>query len=506
MSINQYFSNKKILQILKEYKSVWSLNYLIQLAYWDLETYMPENGALERGEAIAQTKLFIQKELLQPDFQKLLDQALLEKNLNIHERTVIRLLKREITKLNKLPEAFVERLEKLISESQLAWRYARKQNDFLIFKPFLTQIIDLNREKADYFGYENHPYDALLDEYDEHSTAKKLDKIFQDLINFLDPFLKQIYQAKNYQTENPISNLPYSEEKMQKLNHIILKFFHFDRTSLRLDKSSHPFTSPHGANDIRITTRYHERDFNRSLSATIHEFGHALYDFQCTTEYSFTPLWGGSSLSLHESQSRFWENFIGKSTAFIEKFLPEFNQLLQPANPLKLQDYYHYFNLVQPSLLRVEADELTYHLHIFIRYEVEKAMLAGTCEIDDLNDLWNDLYQKYLGLRPVNFSEGILQDIHWSMGGFGYFPTYTTGTLVSAICKDKLENDLGKIDKLISNNKISEMQTWLADNIHQFGSLYTTDELLKKQFQTELTIENWKKYATKKYSKIYKII
>jgi len=505
MSKNNYFQNKYILEILDYYQDIWALGYLASLASWDIETYMPESGARDKGVALARVGLQTQKMMNNQSFVDVINKASQEENLNIYETAIIRILKRELKQSQLLPPSYIEEFEKTISESQVAWRSAKNENKFLLFKPYLAKIIDLNKQKADYLGYEGSPYNALLDIFEEGQSVAKLDPLFNEVKTFLNKLLKQIQSSPKYHTSLNLFNEKYDKAKMVQLNNDILKYFNFDKNRLRIDESSHPFTSPHSANDIRITTRYHKSDFNRSMAATIHEFGHSLYDAQCSEELNYTPIWGGSSLGIHESQSRFWENFVGRSKSFIEIFLDKFNAILLSGNKYSIEDYYAYFNHVKPDFLRVEADEVTYHSHVIIRYEIEKGLIEGTIGIDNVVDYWNDSYEKRLGIRPTNYADGILQDIHWSMGAMGYFSTYSTGTILSATWKNQLETQLGNINDLVkTSDGIAKMQYWLGDNIHQYGSTYTFDELVNKITGNSMTLEPWKKYLNEKYIGIYK--
>jgi len=504
MQKNNYFQNKYILQILDYYQDIWALSYLASLASWDIETYMPESGAKDKGVALARVSLQTQKMMTNKSFVDLINNASKESNLNEYETAVVRILQKELAHSQKLPPKYIEEYEKTISESQVAWRSAKNENKFLLFKPYLAKIIDLNKQKADYLGYTGSPYNALLDIYEDGQTVDQLDPLFNEVKTFLSSLLKQIQKSPKYHTSLNLVNEEYDKNKMVQLNNDILKYFNFDKNRLRIDESSHPFTSSHSANDIRITTRYHKTDFNRSMAATIHEFGHSLYDAQCSEELSYTPIWGGSSLGIHESQSRFWENFVGRSKSFIEVFLDKFNKILLSGNTYSVDDYYAYFNHVKPDFLRVEADEITYHTHVIIRYEIEKGLIEGTIDIDNIVDYWNDSYEKNLGIRPTNYADGILQDIHWSMGAMGYFSTYSTGTILSATWKKQLESELGNIKNLSkTNDGIAKIQYWLGQNIHQYGSTYIFDKLVKKVTGESMSLKPWKEYLEDKYLKLY---
>lgn len=482
------FKDPTILKILEYYKNLWALSYTSAVNHWDLETYMPEKGANARGEALGRLSVIRQKMFLDPAFTKLLVSAGKERGMSDQERGVVRMLTRSLKFYEKIPSSFIENFEKLTNTATVVWREAKQKNDFKLFEPYLKKIFDMNRQMAEYLGYENSPYDALLDQYEEQLNSSTVNQFFDEIRQPLKDLLDKITKSKSYFEHHPLETTKYDKDKMKVLNEKVLKYLWSDYgKNFRLDESSHPFTTSFGNNDTRITTWYHETDFARSLLAVVHEFGHALYDLQCADELQMTPIEGGSSLVIHESQSRYWENHIGRSKDFITKFKKDFDDLfiVKPSSLLTIQQYYSYFNKVRPSLLRVEADEVTYHFHIMLRFEIEKGIIEGRVRVRDLREVWNEKMKNYLGIVPKKDSEGVLQDIHWSGGSVGYFPTYSLGTFLSA-------NWQGKDKK------------WLKDNIHKYGSIYTLPDLLKKnkmKFEPKLNL----KYLEDKYSKIYNL-
>ncbi len=498
------FTNKIINQLLEKYKTIWSLGHALALADWDLNTYMPEDGVIARGEMFAKISTLEQKLFLDKDFVKLIKLAENEKNLNDYEKGVLRVLKRSLKRYEKLPPDFLEEFSKVTSESQMVWARAKKSDDFSIFAPYLDKIVDLTLRQSEYIGYKKHPYDALLDDYEENLLVSDLDKYFDSVRDFLIDLLSYINKSSNFLSVHPLEKGEYNIDKMKKLNLDILSFFNSDPKKLRLDVSSHPFSQYLGRSDARITTRYSKNNFQQSLSCTIHEFGHALYNLQCDPSLDYTPIDQGSSLVVHESLSRFWENIIGKSESFTKNFHSNIISLSSEMRKYSTKDIYRYFNLVKPSLIRVEADEITYHFHIMIRYEIEKDLLEGKIKTKELPEVWNAKYKKYLGVTPKKASEGILQDIHWSMGCIGYFPTYSMGSSLSAMWKFYLEKDLGNIDELIKKDDgVQKIQNWLKNKIHKYGTTYTFKELVKKSTGEGFTTKYFKDYLTDKYKKIY---
>jgi len=487
------FKNKTVLKILDYYKNLWTLSYTSAIAHWDLETYMPAKGAGARGEALGRLSVIRQKMFLDPGFVALIHKAGREKNLTDQERGVTRNLLRALRVYEKLPSEFIENFERLTNTATVVWRSARDGNDYKLFEPYLTKIFDMNRKAAEYLGYKDSPYDALLDQFEEDLTNREVSEFFGEIKDPLKNLLDQIMRSEKHNNSQKLEKMAYKIEKLKAVNQKILSLFWADFGRFRLDVSSHPFTTSFSGNDTRITTWYHKKDFGRSVLATVHEFGHALYDLQSGPSLEMTPI-RSESLVIHESQSRFWENFVGRSESFIKYFKKDFESAV--GQKLSTQDIYSYFNNVSPGPLRVEADEVTYHFHIMLRFEIEKDLIEGKIKVKDVRDVWNSKMKEYLGIAPRNDSEGVLQDIHWSGGMVGYFPTYSLGTFLGAQWEEVIKNE-----KLIINN-YDGIKMWLKDHIHKYGSTYTLPELLKKnkmKFDLKVNLN----YLQKKYGKIY---
>jgi len=489
------FKNRIILRILDYYKNLWALSYASGVAHWDLETYMPPSGAAARGEALGRLSVIRQKMFLDQKFVDLIHQSQKIKDLTDAERGVVRILTRSLDFYEKIPSDFLEKFEMLTNTATVIWREAKERNSFKLFEPSLSKIFSMNREMAEYLGYSESPYDALLDQYEEGLTSNSVNQLFSEIRAPLQELLGKITSSKKYFKIHPLENAKYDKEKMQELNNKILKFLWADfEKNFRLDVSTHPFTTSFSNTDTRITTWYHKTDFARSILATVHEFGHALYDLQCDPDLEMTPIQGGSSLVIHESQSRFWENFVGRSESLIKKFLPDFESAV--GHQLSVEEVYSYFNKVAPSPLRVEADEVTYHFHIMLRFEIEKGLIEGKLKVKDLPEIWNTKMKEYLGIKPKNDSEGVLQDVHWSGGMVGYFPTYSLGTFLGAQWEQKMLN--AKCQMI----NIKKTETWLKEHVHQYGSTYTLQDLLaKNKMQFDPTVNL--KYLREKYSGIY---
>ncbi|HKB88511.1 MAG TPA: carboxypeptidase M32 [Patescibacteria group bacterium] len=485
----QAFKNKTILQILDKYKDLWAIGHVSAVSHWDLETYMPQKGAGARGQALGRLATIRQRLFLDPAFTKLLVSAGKQK-LNDQEKAVVRTLVRALKFYEKLPSKFIEDFEILTNKATVVWREAKEKNNFKIFEKDLAKIFDMNKQAAEYLGYKDSPYDALLDQFEEDLTSKEVESFFSEIKQPLKDLLGKIKNSKNYQKTHFLEKAKYDRSKIETLNTKILKTLWSDMERFRLDISSHPFTTSFSNTDTRITTWYHKTDFGRSLLATVHEFGHALYDLQSADELEMTPIEGGSSLVIHESQSRFWENFIGRSEPFIQFILKDAREAVK--TNISASDIYSYFNKVRPGLLRVEADEVTYHFHIMLRYEIEKGLIEGKLKVRDLPEIWNAKMKEYLGVTPKKDSDGVLQDIHWSGGMVGYFPTYSLGTFLGAQWEEKMNLESG-----IKN--IGKIESWLKEHIHKYGSTYTMLELLTKnkmKFDPSVNLN----YLNKKYS------
>ena len=498
------FRNEKIKKILDHYKTLWALHHVSGLAEWDLNTYMPDEGAPGRGEALAKISTLAQKIFLDEGFVALIHEAEEETGLTDQEAAVIRCLRRDLKKYQKLPPEFLEEFERVTNEAHVVWRDAKKEKDFQKFAPYLERIVDLVRRKADHLGYEDHPYDALIDEFEEGWTAKDLDAFFMGYRNELKDILDKIRARPDYSPESPLSKIPYDRKIMEEINREILAYLHANPKRLRLDVSAHPFTSGLSNRDVRITTWYGEKDFGSSVTSTIHEFGHALYDLQVDETLEYTPIGSPRSLGLHESQSRFWENMVARSRAFAERFTGSFKKLSKEMKQCLDEEgvdaVYRYFNIVRPGPIRVEADEVTYHFHVILRYYLEKSLVEGRVKVKDLPEVWGLSMERYLGVVPPDDAQGVLQDIHWSMGAIGYFPTYSMGTFLSAMWREGMEEDFGDLDEfLLKEEAVPAIQKWLREKVHCYGNTYPMKDLVKRSLGKDFSTAPMLKYLRKKY-------
>lgn len=493
------FENPVIKEILEKCRVLWALAHAGALLGWDAETYMPREGVRERSIARAELSVLSQQLILRPEFVELVEKASRIEDLNDYEKGVVRVLEREIRIAKALPPWLIAEYAKVTQEAMIAWREAKKKDNYNLFKPYLEKIVDLARKKADYLGWKEHPYDALLDLFEEGLTTRDVDELFRKLEPEIKKILDKVMSEGRYPSKHPLEEVKYDTDAMRKVNKKVLELLEYPLgVRARIDESAHPFTQQIGIFDVRITTRYEGFDFKRSLLSTIHEFGHATYELQIDEKLMATPLATGVSLGIHEGQSRFWENIVGRSREFVEVIYPILKEHLDFIKDYSPEDLYYYFNTVRPSYIRTEADEVTYNLHILLRARLEKLLITGEIKVDELPEIWNDTMEELLGIRPRSYSEGVLQDIHWSMGSIGYFPTYTLGNLVAAQMRHHMLRELD-LYELISEKKFRILKEWQKEKIHKWGSTYAPKELLRKAFGEEYTSDYFINYLEEKY-------
>ena len=497
----EIFRNRKVRKLLELYKDIWAIGYATSLIHWDLSTYMPKGAAEERGAALARLNMLRQKLFLSPEFKELLKEAEKEEGLNDHEKGVIRVLRRDLDYFEKLPPELVKEESEVTAKGQVAWEKAKEKADFRLFKPHLEKIVNVERRKAEYLlkDKEGTLYDALLDLYEEGMTTRDVDRIFGEIREPLTKLFKRILDSGLYPQKHELEDRRYGVDAMRHLNLLVLEYFGYDFTRGRLDESAHPFTMEMGIDDVRITTWYHGKDFRRSLGAVAHEFGHAIYELQIDRRLAGTPIAGGVSLGVHESQSRFWENMVWRTRDFVEAFLPEMRAMLPFLREYDAEEIYRYFAMVRPELIRVEADEVHYPLHIILRYEIERDMLEGRLSVAELPEVWNEKMRHYIGVTPPNDALGVLQDIHWSMGSIGYFPTYAIGSILSAQFLHAYEEECGSIGDAIRGRRFDVIRKWQREKIHRWGSTYPPRELVKKASGEEINPEHFLRYLERKY-------
>ena len=494
------FKNEIVKKLMADYRKIWAIGHASSVLGWDMEVNMPREGIMERSVAEGELSVLHQRFLLDPDFVKQVNKASDLTGLNEYEKGLVRVLKRSIKINSSFPPEFLRELSETTSKATAAWKEAKEKNDYNMFAPWLDKIMTLSRKSADYLTYEKYPYDALLDVFEEGLTTRDVEEMFLKIEHGLKPVLDRILEEGKVPQQHPLEKLKYSRENMEKVNIEILKLFNFPMgIRSRIDVSAHPFTTEFGIRDVRITTRYEGFDFKRSMLSTVHEFGHSLYELQQDERFMFSPIAGGVSLGIHESQSRFWENIIGRSMEFAELIYPVLKRNLPGIEKYTPGDIYWYFNTVRPDLIRTEADVVTYNFHILLRFKIEKIMVNEGIKASDLPELWNSEMEEMMGIRPKSYSDGILQDIHWAHGTIGYFPTYSIGTLLSAQLGAHMKKDISDFSENVRNAEFEPIKEWLREKIHRYGSIYPPKELLEKSIGEELEPEYFIRYVKEKY-------
>ncbi len=478
----------EVKELVRRYRDIRSLGYALSLLGWDMETYMPPGAFRERGEIRGILRTQVQRLYTHPEFISLVESA---KPQNDLERGIIRVLKRWIKYYTKIPREFIEEEERTTAEAFQVWREAKAKSNFEMFRPVLEKIVELERRKADYLGYEDHPYDALLDLYEEGLTVKKCERMFSKVPRISDLFKKV---KDRYPERHPLEDESYDETFLRRLIEYVLGVLGFDFNRGRVDTSPHPFTVEMGLYDIRITVRFEGKDFRRALMAVVHEFGHATYEMNISEDLWMTPVQTGVSLGVHESQSRFWENVVGRSRAFVRRFRNEMIMALPFLKGYDEEEMYRYLTLVRPELIRVEADEVQYVLHIYLRYKLERAMIEGSVNVKELPEIWNDTMEELVGVRPPNDSLGVLQDIHWAHASIGYFPTYAIGTMLAAQYYRRLD-----LREAVDRAEFSTLMSVLRERIHRWGAVYPPDELIVRATGEEFNPEHFLHYLEEKY-------
>lgn len=500
--------NKSSRELYEEYKSInqkaADLGYASAVLGWDQEVYMPAKGFATRGRQMATLATLAHELLTDEKYGNLLTELSGRGDLDENERANIRLSLEDYEKNRKLPPAFVNKLTEQTSASYNSWIQARKQNDYSVYAGELGKMIALKIEQASLFGYELHPYDALMDEYEKGATVAQLDPVFAGVKRLLPGLLDRIRQAK--QVDDSFLNKYYSKDKQWDFSIEVLKSIGYDFEAGRQDLSEHPFTVSFSAEDVRVTTRVNEHDLASLLWSSIHEGGHALYEQGLPAEEYGLPLGAAASLSVHESQSRLWENCVGRGTHAWKYFYPKLQAVFaEQLGNVPREDFYRAVNKVQPSLVRTEADELTYHFHVMIRYEIEKALISCELKPTDLRQAWNDMYTKYLGITPPDDLQGVLQDIHWAHGSFGYFPTYSLGSFYAAQYYNAALGNIPGMEQDLEQGNFTRLLQWLRVNIHRHGRKYRSEELCRIVTGKPLDFEIFMQYANAKYGLIYNL-
>ncbi len=493
-------------EIVVRSREVAILNSCSALLGWDEQTYMPRAGAGHRGEQMALLAGLAHERATDPRLGDLLasvESSARYADADLLEAANLREWRWRYDRAVKLPRALVEQVARVETETQGIWVVARKQQDFRRLEPHLAALIDLKKEQAACLAGEGPPYDALLSEYEPGATEAELTPLLVDLGHKLKILVDRIAGATR-RVDRSILERSYPVDRQKWFAEMVAGSIGFDFEAGRLDLTSHPFCSGIGPGDCRLTTRYRENDFGDGLFGVLHEAGHGMYEQGLDPAHFGTPMGDACSLGVHESQSRFWENTIGRSQGFWEYWFPLARGTFQSAlSGVRVAEFHEAINQVDRTLIRVEADEVTYNLHVLIRYRLERDLITGLLPVSDLPEAWNAAYEEVLGIEPGNDAEGCLQDIHWSAGLFGYFPTYTIGNLLAAQLADAMERDLGPLDELSRAGDSAPILQWLRAKVHRHGQRFRLAELAKIATGGQLDSAPMLDRLTSKYGDIY---
>ncbi|WP_376768298.1 carboxypeptidase M32 [Litoribacterium kuwaitense] len=477
----------------------------IGLIAWDLRTGAPKKGVQRRAEVLGGLseeafRLQTSAEMKQLTDQLLENEAALSEKMKraVHES------RKTYDLSTKIPPEKYRAHVVLRAEAESAWESAKESADFSVFQPYLEKLVANTKEFLELWGYEGHPYNRLMDQFEPGVTVDVVDRVFKQVREAIVPLLKSIQHSSNTpKTDFLFHSFPEEEQKAFSLN--VLERMGYNFSAGRLDTTVHPFAIGLNPNDVRVTTKYDENDFRVAVFGTIHEGGHALYEQNISEDLVGTPLATGASYGIHESQSLFWENFVGRNRAFWREHYEKLKaHAVEQFDNVSEEEFYRAINEVKPSLIRIEADELTYCLHIMVRYEIEKGIFDGTYEVKDLPTIWNDKMEEYLGIRPPDDAQGVLQDVHWSGGDFGYFPSYALGYIYAAQFAEAMSRDFDLTD-VIKNGDFSRIRKWLTTNVHQYGKMKTPRELVYDITGGSLDAAPIINYLTKKYTDIYQL-
>lgn len=480
----------------------------INVMYWDLRTGAPKKGVQQRSEVIGMLSTEAFEMLISDQMNKYLTALSKEgvyEDLQFMTKKAVDILKKEYNKNKVIPPEEYREYVTLCSKAESIWEEAKEKSDFQLFAPYLQKLVDFNKKLINYWGYEGNRYNALLNEYEPGITVETLDRVFSQVRDRIVPLVKQISESSIKPNTDFIFK-KFTKENQKQLSEFLLKELGYDFEAGRLDETVHPFEITLNRNDVRVTTKYDENDFRTAIFGTIHECGHAIYEQNISQELEGTLLCSGTSMGIHESQSLFYENFVGRNKDFWQRYFEKLKAYSKDQfNDVTLDHYYEAINESKPSLIRIEADELTYCLHIMIRYEIEKALFNDEISVEELPRIWNEKYEEYLGITPPNDAQGVLQDVHWAGGSFGYFPSYALGYMYAAQIKKAMVKDLPNFDELIETGQFEEIKDWLAYKIHQFGRTKQPLEIMKDVTGEELNAQHLVEYLEEKYKKIYQL-
>ena len=494
-----------ILAAYKEHlREIGKLSSALSLLHWDQRTQLPKSGQETRAEVVGKLTKMVFELSIADELGRYLEELEKRDGLSEEERASLRVVGKAYRRNKAIPPDFYERFAIAASKAETTWEKAKEQSDFLLFRPHLEEMVEYARQFAEYYGYEESPYDALIEEYEPGMTSRELRAVIEPLRQELVPFIKRL-QEEGTPPETDFLRGTFSKEEQRSLSLTALRAIGYDFDAGRLDPAVHPFTISIGSGDVRVTTRFLVDDPLSGLFSSLHEGGHALYDQGIAPKLRWTGLDEGASYGIHESQSRMWENLVGHSLPFWTFFQPTFAETFPAFSGIPAGALYRAANVVEPSLIRVEADEVTYNLHIMLRFELEEGLITGKIAVRDLPELWCDAMNRYLGVVPKEDTEGVLQDVHWSSGLFGYFPSYMLGNLYSSQIFACVQKEIPDLDEHFARGDFAPLLTWLRERVHCFGMTYEPKDLLKRITGEDPDASYFVRYIEEKYSRIYKL-
>ena len=496
---------EKYEQLVNRLADVQNLQHTAAILEWDQQTQMPPGGAEARAAQLATVTRLGHELFVADETAQLLDAAAAETegaDYDSNEASLVRVVRQDYDEQVKLPSALVAKIAQVTALSHEKWAKARENNDFKAFLPALQEVIDLQIQAAEYLGYSDHPYDALLGQYERGMTTAQVKSIFEGHRSQLVDLIAAISKNRD-RVSDAVLHQPFDLEKQKEFALYTVKEFGFDFERGRQDVAVHPFCTSFSRDDVRITTRFYPDFLNPALFGMMHEAGHGLYEQGSGAALEGTMLSGGTSLAVHESQSRMWENIVGRSKGFWSWALPQLKTVFPQLEGADLDSFYAAINKVEPSFIRVEADEVTYNLHIMLRFEMEVDMIGGKIDLARLPQEWNERFESYLGIVPPNDALGVLQDVHWSLGLVGYFATYALGNLLSVQYYNQALKDHPSIPDEIASGKFDTLLTWLNQNIHQYGRKFTSAELTQRVTGEAIQSNDYIQYLQQKFGAIY---
>lgn len=483
-------------------------NETIGLLHWDLRTGAPRKGVEVRSGTIGMLsgELFrLQTSPEMGEFTEFFSRPAVSSQLSDIQNKIVKDCRKEYDLNKSIPSKRFEEYSVLSAHSQTVWEEAKESDDFTSFEPFLSKIVAFKQEFIDYWGVKGTRYDTLLDMYEPDLTTEKVDEIFGRLRSRLVPLVEAISASPNKPDTEFLSQI-YAKEQQEKFGLFVLEQMGYDFEAGRLDESVHPFATGLNPGDVRITTNYLLDNVTSAVFSSLHEGGHALYEQNISKDLIGTPLAQGASMGIHESQSRLWENMIGRSRAFWQRYYGDLQQHFpEQLTDIDVEDFYRAINSVANSFIRIEADELTYNLHIIVRYEIEKMIFNEGLEVKDLPKVWNAKYQEYLGITPPTDALGVLQDVHWSGGDFGYFASYSLGNMYAAQILNTLRKELPEFEKLVAEGNLLPIKEWLTEKIYRHGSALTPSQIIEQVTGEPLNPDYLADYLEAKYTELYKL-